>query len=293
MHVDEIIAELEKVERRFPEAAVRAAIAQREAITPILLERLQRTADDPEEFLETENSLLPMYAMFLLAQFRERAAYPLLVKLFSAPGEIPFDIAGDSVTEHFDRILASVCGEDLAPIQSMIENPEVNEFVRSSCMRTLAILVAWGDLQRDHAVDYFRSLFNGKLERDNAFLIGALVVACCDIYPEELLSEIRQAYADGIVDSFLIDMGSVEKTLADGKEKTLQENPRNAPITDTVAEMNWWACFREVSPKKISPKPAPKTPKITNAPRVKSVKVGRNQPCPCGSGKKYKKCCGG
>jgi uncharacterized protein YecA (UPF0149 family) len=25
---------------------------------------------------------------------------------------------------------------------------------------------------------------------------------------------------------------------------------------------------------------------------VRSVKVGRNDPCPCGSGKKYKKCCG-
>ena len=25
----------------------------------------------------------------------------------------------------------------------------------------------------------------------------------------------------------------------------------------------------------------------------KSEKVGRNEPCPCGSGKKYKKCCGG
>ena len=24
----------------------------------------------------------------------------------------------------------------------------------------------------------------------------------------------------------------------------------------------------------------------------KAVKVGRNDPCPCGSGKKYKKCCG-
>ena len=25
---------------------------------------------------------------------------------------------------------------------------------------------------------------------------------------------------------------------------------------------------------------------------VKGTKVGRNDPCPCGSGKKYKKCCG-
>ena len=25
---------------------------------------------------------------------------------------------------------------------------------------------------------------------------------------------------------------------------------------------------------------------------VKGRKIGRNEPCPCGSGKKYKKCCG-
>jgi preprotein translocase subunit SecA len=30
----------------------------------------------------------------------------------------------------------------------------------------------------------------------------------------------------------------------------------------------------------------------TNAPVIKGDKVGRNDPCPCGSGKKYKKCCG-
>ena len=24
----------------------------------------------------------------------------------------------------------------------------------------------------------------------------------------------------------------------------------------------------------------------------KKVEIGRNDPCPCGSGKKYKKCCG-
>ena len=27
--------------------------------------------------------------------------------------------------------------------------------------------------------------------------------------------------------------------------------------------------------------------------RIVEKKVGRNEPCPCGSGKKYKKCCGG
>jgi len=28
------------------------------------------------------------------------------------------------------------------------------------------------------------------------------------------------------------------------------------------------------------------------ATRITKPKIGRNEPCPCGSGKKYKKCCG-
>ena len=32
---------------------------------------------------------------------------------------------------------------------------------------------------------------------------------------------------------------------------------------------------------------------VPQAPYVrKEAKIGRNDPCPCGSGKKYKKCCG-
>jgi len=34
-------------------------------------------------------------------------------------------------------------------------------------------------------------------------------------------------------------------------------------------------------------------PTDDGVPIARSVKVGRNEPCPCGSGKKWKKCCGG
>jgi preprotein translocase subunit SecA len=41
------------------------------------------------------------------------------------------------------------------------------------------------------------------------------------------------------------------------------------------------------------PEPAPAAPGIVapTQPVVKGKKVGRNDPCPCGSGKKCKKCC--
>ena len=45
--------------------------------------------------------------------------------------------------------------------------------------------------------------------------------------------------------------------------------------------------IKEISEERREAKGAPKAPLKRKAP-----KVGRNDPCPCGSGKKYKKCCG-
>ncbi|MCG8430456.1 MAG: SEC-C domain-containing protein, partial [Candidatus Omnitrophica bacterium] len=44
-------------------------------------------------------------------------------------------------------------------------------------------------------------------------------------------------------------------------------------------------------PGQPAPQPAPPPPGPSAA-RASSAKVGRNDPCPCGSGRKYKKCCG-
>ena len=47
----------------------------------------------------------------------------------------------------------------------------------------------------------------------------------------------------------------------------------------------------ESAPVDNSPHPD-KIPVASPSPHKSPVKVGRNEPCPCGSGKKYKKCCG-
>ena len=43
-------------------------------------------------------------------------------------------------------------------------------------------------------------------------------------------------------------------------------------------------------PKKFSPKLSLRKSVVTKPRQI--MKVGRNDPCPCGSGKKYKVCCG-
>lgn len=311
MNIETIKKQLETFDKTFPEAAVRAAMEQREAITPILLDCLRTAADDPQRVAAIPGAMLHIYAMYLLAQFQERAAYPLLVKLFSTPGEVCFDLAGDVVTEDLDRILIAVCGGDLEPIKRMIEDPTVNEYVRSSCMRSLVTLVLRGDLERESAIDYFRTLFTDKLSREPGFVWGSLIIDCCDLCPEELLPEIERAFADGLVDTFLIGLDSVEQSIAEGREAAMQlgRRSRRGPITDTVAEIQCWACFdEEESPAAplMPPMPPmetddlprttkggspPPTPTVVRSTPAGYEKVGRNDPCPCGSGKKYKKCC--
>jgi uncharacterized protein YecA (UPF0149 family) len=56
----------------------------------------------------------------------------------------------------------------------------------------------------------------------------------------------------------------------------------------TVHEaMEWWACFRPEEPSYNSPFDFQRRVKS----KSKKQKVGRNDPCPSGSGKKYKKRC--
>lgn len=57
-------------------------------------------------------------------------------------------------------------------------------------------------------------------------------------------------------------------------------------------EENGWKYTIELEPDK--PEDIFDLERLLNPPepKIAEKKVGRNEPCPCGSGKKYKKCCG-
>ena len=59
-----------------------------------------------------------------------------------------------------------------------------------------------------------------------------------------------------------------------------------------VCEENGWAC--EITVDADKPEDTADLDLLQNPilPAKAAPKVGRNDPCPCGSGKKYKKCCG-
>ncbi len=293
MTVPEILKELEPYTGRFPMQAIRAAIAHREAITPELLRVVEAVAQDPVAFAAREGYMLHLFAMYLLAQFREQRAYRPLVKMFSAPGETPFDLAGDTVTEGLHNILASVYDGDPTPIEGLVEGENVNEYVRYAAIDTFIVLVESNQMSREEVVAYFRSLFQGKLKRTQSHVWNGLVCAVADLPAPELLEEVRQAYRNDLVDRSFARLEGIERDLSHPDRRRRE---RFAVITDVIAEMEWWAAFQ---PDDVKPSgqlsaaaPAPVPTSAVPAPRPQGVKVGRNDPCPCGSGKKYKKCCG-
>ena len=300
MQIPEILHQIERATGRFARTAVEAAVAHREEVTPELLRILEDTVNRAAEFDADGDYMAHLYAMFLLAQFRENRAYPLVVRFASLPGDLLDSLCGDFITEDLGQILASVCGGELAGIQSLIENETADEWVRGAALSSLVTLVATGQKSRDEIVSYFAGLFRGKLVSRRSHVWDTLVSYSSDLYPEELLEDIEHAYEESLVDTRYIGFDDVKRDLAMGKDRILArlaDNPHRRLVEDTVAEMGWWACFGEDSQNSGENTAQARAKANLNSAAGSSrigkptPKTGRNEPCPCGSGRKYKKCC--
>ena len=283
----------------FPRETLIEAINNRERIIPELLETIRFSTENIESLVEDDKYFAHIYAVYLLAQFREQRAFRPLLDLFSIPGEILLDFFGDFVHEGLARVLASVNDGSIDLLKTkLIEDENVHEYVRAAALKTLTILVLTGESHREETIEYFRELFDGKLKRETSYMWIALVVECLKLYPEELYEEIKKAYDDDLVERFFVNMEDVENAIKKGKEAVIADSKSDrlySLIDDTIHELETWACFKRTEKKKKKQRDDIKAsevpPNLAASSVRKSRKIGRNEPCPCGSGKKYKKCC--
>jgi tetratricopeptide (TPR) repeat protein len=121
---------------------------------------------------------------------------------------------------------------------------------------------AW-DLWEEEKVDSALNLYRKLLKSNPGDNIGArysILSILMGYYPGEA-DDMFQADRPGFVDAFKL-------------MEWFEENASNFP-----EEFDWW--FEEM-----------KEQQDKEVPKINNFKIGRNEPCPCGSGKKYKKCCG-
>ncbi|HEX5219351.1 MAG TPA: DUF1186 domain-containing protein [Verrucomicrobiae bacterium] len=290
--------------------ALHAAIEQREAITPELIAAIDRATDAPDDYLRRQHDNLHLFAIYLLAQFRETRALDAFLRFFSLPGDAALDLTGDMVTENGAAVIASVCGGDPAPLLRLIHDEAVNEFVRGQAIDALLVQHLWGERPREAVVADLRQLFHTLPRPGDPYLWAALVSVVCDFEARELLPEARLVLGEQLADESIIGPESLDELespavghlpLPAGETHSKLFMERNAPI-DAIAECSAWLCFRDkdagFDPWGEDDAPDLRLDDPGNVfdlppePYIAPPKIGRNEPCPCGSGKKYKKCCG-
>ncbi len=300
MTVEEILHAFRNCRRVFPAQAFEEAVAQREAITPALLELVETVAADPVAAGKTNDDIATVFALYLLAEFRETRAYRPCVAIASAPEDASHQILGEVATDGLHQILASLFDGDVGPILELASNAKADEYARGSAVRSLVVLARNDRITREEAVRCLRELFSGRVERSMGWVWEDLVTTVIDLPAPELRAEANQAVLDGLALELYPDL--------DAMEREIRASPTETDfklITRAADELDWWECFnrqeyasaplaregieipaREQQPAYVAParEPAPLT-------YVPKARPGPNEPCPCGSGKKFKKCC--
>jgi len=181
-------------------------------------------------------------------------------------------------------------------LRAMVEDEKLDEYCRNACVDALTCLVAWGEQPRADHVAWLRGLLASKLRSvpANAHVFGGVVSAACDLEAWELRPEVEAAYARGEVDDGFVDLKFFLDCQA-GKRRSQWQAfcESHQPIAD-VADATKWL---DTPPPKDDPSSASLDEDLdivadSAFPYIAPPKVGRNDPCPCGSGKKHKKCCG-
>ena len=147
-------------------------------------------------------------------------------------------------------------------------------------------MYAEDDIDRKSILDYLSSLFTQKIKREQQYIWCGLVIFAGDIGATGLLSEIEKAYKEKLLEEGVVNFEDIERELyeyigdesddEDSIKAHLIKRHRYCYPTEVIKSIQKWASFDQ-----------PTKPPV----KVDNKKLGRNDPCFCGSGKKYKKCC--
>lgn len=209
-------------------------------------------------------------------------------------GHLPFEIGGDIVTQHGARILAAVCDGDLTPIKKLILNRDADQYGRGAGVSALALLAAWAEIPREPVVEFFLWLAQEGLERQPNQVWDSLAGESAGIEALVVFPALRRAYSDGFADPQSMapeELAEVESAPPGRLLEALRE--RQPPIDDVAVATAWWSTFEKNSAHDAVEDWDDERHIIEpDQPYRAPPKVGRHEPCPCGSGKKFKKCCG-
>lgn len=305
MNWQDILSAFEKPLCGYPVAAAQAALNDQAFYERMVLE-FDRISTQPNEMVE---SMFHIHAMHLLAEKREHRAFAPLMRIAALPDEQLDEVLGDFLTESFKNCVAATCKgeEDELQIRAFIETHHYAEYARYVLVDALTLRVIAGDSPAEPLLEWLQACGERTLTwlaqqpasvntSGGELLMNGFAGAIADIGSTEHIALLQTWSDKGLLDRHIAGMDWYTKELKLSREERKEKFYRyKTPyIVDAIAKMSKWHCFSE---EFHHPRPRKQINSAdTNAqvPQVRQqAKTGRNDPCPCGSGKKYKKCCGG
>lgn len=257
---------------------------------------------------ESFSSNAPYLSLLMLAQNCDKRAVlmtdaDVFLNIIDLTSEQRYEWFGDTIDTHLIEAIAHVLAGKTQPILQRLDESSRSELDRASLISFFPISVYLGYLSRNQCLDILREIWSSCLHKNNEggsgyqMILGAIFDAFCLLPIADDDPIVREAEEAGI-GNILIPADVAATCRADpSKARDIMKTQVLGPhrLQDAIES------GLQFDSAAINPPPAKTERSIedlrplsttTGTVRGNTQKVGRNDPCSCGSGKKYKKCCG-
>jgi len=213
-------------------------------------------------------------------------------------------IIGGTITEGLRGILINTFDGDSTSLQAVVEAEKAGDFAQTAALNALAYLSGHGRLTDLDMRAYLATLAEELQPIYDNFSWAGWAESVAQLGFRDLLPVMEQAFSEGLIDELCFELDEMVELLefseAQGAKAALASN-RIQPYGNAIETLSNWCCFTSKAEENArrreqrfeddtfelsDPYDVPNPP-TTNRFRD----VGGIDPCPCGSGKKFKKCC--
>ncbi len=287
-----------------PQAAILEIRAHRELMIPALIECIRSASRAVQE--DETAGFAPFYALLLLCEFQATEALPTIIEAVSLPGNLPEVIFNDEGIGEFLRRALGLCSTDV--VAQLMANTEIHKKVRWAAMETLVAMVGAERLDHDQAVELIGDTLRSAIDNRDGEISTFAVFTLSRLAPKAALPLVKKADDECLIDEFLIDYDTVVEAAEVPLAEVIETLQRYMPlgVSDAIFELKKLGFRCEPDKPTESTKAIKRSvPKPHMLDQLQAIQIplqtstvrntshpGRNDPCSCGSGKKYKKCCG-
>jgi len=287
-------------ERKLPVLALGQCTIRIEESSPALLALLERAADG-EPLAEDENMLL-FRGLYILGGARVDQAYRPLLRLLRRPWNELDYLLGDAITESLASIAAGVFDGNAEPLFELALDASIDGYIREALLGAATFLTWKGLIERERMQRVLVQFYQERLaaDDDQAWIGWLQAIALLGL--RDLVPLVRAAWDEGRVPPDLLERSEFEQELVEAEQRPDDIDRFSlfhfGYIEDVVEALKWTDYAEDADQdgpfgeedqfgEDLFAVDHLPTEPVRNPLRH----VGRNDPCPCGSGKKAKKCC--